>query len=88
MPRDVTGMPAEDELHEVLLTADERGLGHRATRRDAEHLCAERDHPWMAGSRSTGGFTYSSHQNDWWFSVEQLAAPAEKPASASCRGGV
>jgi UDP-N-acetylglucosamine 4,6-dehydratase len=73
--RDVVGIRPGEKLHEVLLTQDESR--HSVDADDVYVVLPEHpwweDHPrWMEGRRLDDGFVYSSDNNDWWLTTDEL----------------
>lgn len=75
VPREIVGIRPGEKLHEVLLTADESR--HSVDADDVYVVLPEHpwweDHPrWMQGRQLEDGFVYSSDNNDWWLTTEEL----------------
>ncbi|MDQ3756595.1 MAG: UDP-N-acetylglucosamine 4,6-dehydratase (inverting) [Actinomycetota bacterium] len=75
VPREIIGIRPGEKLHELLLTSDE--ARHSIDAGDVYVVVPEHpwwtDHPrWMDGKPLDDGFTYSSGQNDWWLTPEEL----------------
>jgi UDP-N-acetylglucosamine 4,6-dehydratase len=75
VPRRVVGSRPGEKLHEILLTDDE--ARHSVDIGDRYVILPEHpwwsDHPqWVAGKPLPDGFVYSSGDNDWWLSVDEL----------------
>ena len=74
---EVIGIRPGEKLHELLLTSDESR--HAIDAADVYVVLPE--HPWWDGNLHwtdgkplDDGFVYSSDQNDWWLTREELAA--------------
>jgi UDP-N-acetylglucosamine 4,6-dehydratase/5-epimerase len=77
LPYDIIGIRPGEKLHEVLVTADES----RHTINAGEVYVVVPEHPWwemhprwVTGKPVDEGFVYSSDNNDWWLSANDLAA--------------
>jgi UDP-N-acetylglucosamine 4,6-dehydratase len=76
LPHDIVGIRPGEKLHEVLLTADESR--HAIDAGDVFVVLPE--HPWWdahprwleGGKPLDDGFVYSSDNNDWWLTTEEL----------------
>ena len=77
IPRDVIGIRPGEKLHELLLTSDESR--HAIDAGDVyvvlpEHPWWDANLHWTDGKPLDDGFVYSSDQNAWWLTKEELAA--------------
>ncbi len=71
------GIRPGEKLHELMLTADESRHSVDA----GHHYIIYPEHPWWIGPSAWSDmtpvdpeFTYSSGENDWWLSVEEIRA--------------
>jgi UDP-N-acetylglucosamine 4,6-dehydratase/5-epimerase len=77
VPREIVGIRPGEKLHEVLLTPDENR--HAVVDDDVYVVLPEHpwwtDNPrWVDGKPIEEAFVYSSDQNDWWLTKDDLAA--------------
>lgn len=75
-PRETIGIRPGEKLHEILITADESR--HAIDAGDVyvvvpEHAWWEHE-AWPTGSELPEGFSYSSDNNTWWLSADELAS--------------
>ncbi|MGC1512185.1 MAG: UDP-N-acetylglucosamine 4,6-dehydratase (inverting) [Acidimicrobiales bacterium] len=75
-PRQVVGIRPGEKLHEILLTADESR--HAIDAGELYIVLPEQPwwerEAWPGGQHLTEGFSYTSDNNDWWLSKEELSA--------------
>ncbi len=76
VPREVIGIRAGEKLHELLITSDESR--HTVDAGDVyvvlpEHPWWESHPRWIEGKPLEDGWVYSSDQNDWWLTRDELA---------------
>ena len=81
VPREIIGIRPGEKLHEALLTIDENR--HSILVDDVYVVLPEHpwwtDHPqWMDGKPLDEGFVYSSDQNDWWLTRDDLVELLEQ----------
>ena len=75
--REYIGIRSGEKLHEVLITADESR--HTIDTGSVfvvlpELVSWEMPRAWVEGERLPDGFAYTSNTNEWWLSVDELAA--------------
>lgn len=75
-PRQVVGIRPGEKLHEILLTADESR--HAIDAGELYIVLPEQPwwerEAWPGGQHLTEGFSYTSDNNGWWLSKEELSA--------------
>lgn len=83
---DIVGIRPGEKLHETLLTEDEarRTLEYKDFYmvNSSTHIHNDDNSLFVAGKSVPEGFCYSSDENNWWLTVEQMRELMDEPAES------